>query len=54
MATKAVSFDKNKVKMLDLSSDKTAASTKKVVMEVNRIFMNQFNIRHYQFPRSHF
>lgn len=42
MATKAVSFDKNKVKMLDLSSDKTAASTKKVVMEVNRIFMNQF------------
>lgn len=42
MATKAVPFDKSKVKMIDLSSDKISASTKKVVTEVNRIFMNQF------------
>ncbi len=42
MATKkTISFDKDKVKMLDLSNEKTSAPVKKLVTEVNRIFTNQ-------------
>lgn len=42
MATKkTISFDKDKVKMLDLSNEKTSAPVKKLVAEVNRIFTNQ-------------
>lgn len=42
MATKKnISFNKDKVKMLDLSNEKTSAPVKKLVAEVNRIFTNQ-------------
>lgn len=40
-AKKTISFDKDKVKMLDLSNEKTSAPVKKLVTEVNRIFTNQ-------------
>ena len=40
-AKKTISFDKDKVKMLDLSNEKTSAPVKKLVAEVNRIFTNQ-------------
>lgn len=42
MATKkTISFDKDKVKMLDLSNEKTSAPVKKLVTDVNRIFTTQ-------------
>ena len=40
-AKKTISFDKDKMKMLDLSNEKTSAPVKKLVVEVNRIFSNQ-------------
>lgn len=40
-AKKTISFDKDKVKMLDLSNEKISAPVKKLVTEVNRIFTNQ-------------
>lgn len=40
-AKKTISFDKDKVKMLDLSNEKISAPVKKLVIEVNRIFTNQ-------------
>lgn len=42
MATKkTIPFDKDKVKMIDMSTNKTSAPVKKLVTEVNRIFTNQ-------------
>lgn len=41
MAAKVVPFDKTKIKMIDMSSDKTTTSVKKVVTEINRYFTTQ-------------
>lgn len=41
MAAKVMPFDKSKIKMIDMSSEKTTTSVKKVVTEINRYFTSQ-------------